>query len=296
MELRHFRYFIAVAEELHFSRAAERLHIAQSALSQQILSLESELGISLFYRTKRQVQLTTAGEAFLEDARSIIAQVRQATERSQRVARGEIGQLRIGFTILSLHSVLPPIFQSLRQSHPGVQLILNEMTTQAQLNALQAKQIDVGFLHPPVADNTLEIVDLKAETMWVVLPSEHPLAHRQRLSLRSLCHSPLIIHPRHEGVILYDQILQLYASIDCQPTIVQEAMTSPTRIGLVAAGLGITFVPQSLCALHYPGVVYKKLSDAMPKLAYAIAWQRDNKMPLIHHFRTLNKHQKRVEF
>jgi DNA-binding transcriptional LysR family regulator len=287
MELRHFRYFIAVAEELHFGRAAERLHIAQSALSQQILSLESELGVSLFHRTKRQVQLTASGVVFLEDARSIIGQVGQAIERSQRVARGEIGHLRIGFTILSLHSVLPPILQSLRQSHPGVQITLHEMTTQAQLEALRTEQIDVGFLHPPIADRHLELVNLKTETMWVVLSSQHPLAHRQRLTLRSLCHLPLIIHPRHEGVILYDQILQRYAEINCQPTIVQEAITSPTRIGLVAAGMGITFVPESLCALNYPGVVYKKLSGSMPQLAYAIAWQCENIMPLIQHFRAL---------
>jgi DNA-binding transcriptional LysR family regulator len=288
MELRHLRYFIAVAEDLHFGRAAERLHIAQSALSQQILSLESELGVSLLHRTKRQVQLTAAGVVFLEDARGIMVQVGQAIERSQRVARGEIGQIRIGFTILSLHSVLPPILQSLRQSHPEVQITLHEMATQAQLEALRTEQIDVGFLHPPVADLRLELVNLKTETMWVVLSSQHPLAHRQRLTLRSLCHLPLIIHPRHEGVILYDQILQRYAEINCQPTIVQEALTSPTRIGLVAAGMGITFVPESLCALNYPGVVYKKLSGSMPQLAYAIAWQRGNIMPLIQHFRTLN--------
>jgi DNA-binding transcriptional LysR family regulator len=287
MELRHLRYFIAVAEDLHFGRAAERLHIAQSALSQQILSLESELGVSLLHRTKRQVQLTAAGVVFLEDARGIMVQVGQAIERSQRVARGEIGQIRIGFTILSLHSVLPPILQSLRQSHPEVQITLHEMATQAQLEALRTEQIDVGFLHPPVADLRLELVNLKTETMWVVLSSQHPLAHRQRLTLRSLCHLPLIIHPRHEGVILYDQILQRYAEINCQPTIVQEALTSPTRIGLVAAGMGITFVPESLCALNYPGVVYKKLSGSMPQLAYAIAWQRENTMPLIQHFRTL---------
>jgi DNA-binding transcriptional LysR family regulator len=287
MELRHLRYFIAVAEDLHFGRAAERLHIAQSALSQQILSLESELGVSLLHRTKRRVQLTAAGVGFLEDARSIMVQVGQAKERSQRVARGEIGQVRIGFTILSLHSVLPPILQSLRQSYLEVQITLHEMTTQAQLEALRTEQIDVGFLHPPVPNANLELVNLKTETMWVVLSNQHPLAQRQRLTLRSLCHSPLIIHPRHEGVVLYDQILQLYDQVNCQPTIVQEAMTSPTRIGLVAAGLGITFVPESLCALNYPGVVYKKLSGAMPQLAYAIAWQRENTMPLIQYFRTL---------
>jgi DNA-binding transcriptional LysR family regulator len=271
MELRHLRYFIAVAEELHFGRAAERLYIAQSALSQQILGLEAELEVQLLERTKRRVRLTIAGQALLEDAREILFRVEQAVERSQRVAREEIGQLRIGFTILSLHSVLPQILATFRNLHPNVQLILSEMSTQTQLEALRAKQIDVGFLHPPVNQQDLELFDIKMETMMVVLPSQHPLAQRKQLTMRSLIPYPSIVHPRHEGPVLYDRILQLYANVGCQPKIAQEVTTSPTRIGLVATGIGVTFVPEGLCALTYPGIVYKKLSGAIPKLSYAIA-------------------------
>jgi DNA-binding transcriptional LysR family regulator len=219
MELRHLRYFVAVAEELHFGRAAERLYIAQSALSQQIFSLEAEIGIQLLERTKRRVQLTAAGQAFLEDARNIIHQVEQAIERSQRVAKGEIGQLRIGFTILALHSVLPPMLATFQNRYPDVKLILHEMTTQAQLEALRHQQIDVGFLHPPILhppisnsptkEQDLELLEIKTEPMIVALPSQHPLAQRKRLTMRSLSPYPLIIHPRHEGPVLYDQILQL---------------------------------------------------------------------------------------
>jgi DNA-binding transcriptional LysR family regulator len=281
MELRHLRYFTAVAEELHFGRAAERLHIAQSALSQQILGLEAELGIQLLERTKRRVRLTAAGQALLEDTRSILYQVEQAIEQSQRIARGEIGQLRIGFTILSLHSVLTRILANFRHRHPNVKLTLIEMSTQAQLEALRTKQIDVGFLHPPIHEQNLELSAIKTETMMVVLPSQHPLAQSKRLTMRSLSPFSLIIHPRQEGPVLYDQILELYANADCQPTIVQEATTSPTRIGLVAAGLGVTFVPEGLCALNYPGVVYKALSGAKPTLSYAMAWQRADTTPLI---------------
>jgi DNA-binding transcriptional LysR family regulator len=281
MELRHLRYFIAVAEELHFGRAAERLYIAQSALSQQILSLESELGVQLLERTKRWVRLTTAGHTLLKDSRDIMHRVEQAIERSQRVARGEIGQLRIGFTILTLHTVLPSVLATFRDHHPNVQLILSEMSTQAQLEALCAKQIDVGFLHPPINSPDLELFDIKTETMMVVLPSQHPLTQLKRLTMRSLSPYPLIIHPRHEGPVLYDQILQLYANVDCQPKIAQEVTTSPTRIGLVAAGIGVTFVPEGLCTLTYPGIVYKKLSGSVPELSYAIAWQREGSLPLV---------------
>jgi DNA-binding transcriptional LysR family regulator len=281
MELRHLRYFIAVAEELHFGRAAERLYIAQSALSQQILSLEAELGVQLLERTKRWVRLTTPGQALLKDARDIIHRVEQAIERSQRIARGEIGQLRIGFTILSLHSVLPQILATFRERYPNVQLTLSEMSTQAQLEALRAKQIDVGFLHPPIDERDLELFAIKTEVMMVALPSQHPLAPRKRLTMRSLIPYPLIVHPRHEGPVLYDQILQMYANVDCQPKIAQEVTTSPTRIGLVATGIGVTFVPEGLCALNYPGIVYRKLSGSTPRLSYAMAWQREETLPLV---------------
>jgi DNA-binding transcriptional LysR family regulator len=280
MELRHLRYFVIVAEELHFGRASEKLYIAQSALSQQILNLEAELGVQLLQRTKRSVQLTTAGQTFLEDARDLLHRVEQATARSQRIARGEIGQLRIGFTILALHSVLSPILVRFRKHYPEVQLCLSEMSTQSQLTALQAKQLDIGFLHPPISELGLNLLRLKTEQMVVVLPSQHPLAHRKRITIKNLSSDPLIIHPRHEGVVLYDQILQLYAQANYQPTIAQEAMTSPTRIGLVAAGLGVTFVPAGLQILNYPGVVYKPLSAA-PKLSYGIAWSQEGRSPLV---------------
>ena len=281
MELRHLRYFVTVAEELHFGRAAERLYIAQSALSQQILNLEAELGVQLLQRTRRSVQLTTAGQAFWDDARDLLYRVEKATERSQRISRGELGQLRIGFTILALHSILPTILAQFREDYPQIQLLLSEMTTQAQVEALQTKQLDVGFLHPPISDQGLNLLELKTERMIVALPTQHPLAQRKQLTIKALSLYPLIIHPRHEGAALYDQILQLYAQANCQPTIAQEAMTSPTRIGLVAAGLGVTFVPEGLQILNYYGVVYKPLVKGAPKLSYAIAWHQQERSPAV---------------
>jgi DNA-binding transcriptional LysR family regulator len=163
------------------------------------------------------------------------------------------------------------------------------MSTQAQLEAFRHQQIDVGFLHPPINERGLELVEIKTEVIMVVLPSQHPLARRKHLTVRSLSPYPLIIHPRHEGPVLYEQILQLYANADCQPTIVQEATTSPTRIGLVAAGIGITFVPEVLCTLNYPGIIYKKLSVRVPRLSYAMAWQRGNIVPLVQSLLNINR-------
>jgi DNA-binding transcriptional LysR family regulator len=281
MELRHLRYFVAVAETLHFGRAAAQLYIAQSALSQQIKLLEAELEVTLFERTKRSVRLTAAGVALLEDAYEILQRVEQATVRSQRVARGEVGQLRIGYTILALHSILSPVLKAFRDRLPDVQLVLQEMSTQNQVKALETKQIDVGFLHPPIADAPALILrPMKTERMMVVLPQTHRLSKRKRVSVRQLKQEPLIIHPRSEGTVLYDQILQLYANIDCQPVIAQEAVTSPTRIGLVAAGLGITFVPEVFCNFSYAGVTYGVLKEA-PILSYAVAWREEEPSPLV---------------
>lgn len=280
MELRHLRYFVAVAEELHFGRAAERLYIAQSALSQQILDLEAEIGVQLLERTKRRVQLTRAGEAFWEDSRQILERVEEAVERSQKIARGETGKLRVGFTILALHALVTEILAEFQRLHPQVQLVLNEMSTQTQVAALHQKQIDVGFLHPPIEERNLELFHLKTEAMVVALASKHPLARSPRITVKALSSYPLIIHPRHEGPILYDRILQMYAEANCQPNIAQEATTSPTRIGLAATGMGVTFVPGTLSSLNYAGIVYKPLSGAVPKLDYAIAWRRDEEIVL----------------
>jgi DNA-binding transcriptional LysR family regulator len=267
---------------LHFGRAAEQLYIAQSALSQQIRLLEEELDVRLFERTKRWVRLTTAGEAFLEDARDILCRVERATVRSQRIARGEIGQLRIGYTILALHSVLSQMLKTFRDRYPNVQLILSEMSTQNQIKALQNRQIDVGFLHPPI-DNAdfLRIHEIKTETTIVVLPYSDRLSRRKRVTMELLSQYPLIIHPRHEGPVLYDRIMQLYEKIGCQPLITQEAVTSPTRIGLVATGIGITFVPEVFSTFSYAGVVYKPLQEKAPQLSYAISWRDGDTSPLI---------------
>lgn len=284
MELRHLRYFVAVAEELHFGRAAEQLYIAQSALSQQIRALEEELGVQLFDRTKRWVRLTQAGQAFLEDVREILQHVDRAVIRSQRVARGEVGQLRIGFTILALHSVLPQILKTFRDRFPKVQLILSEMATQNQVEALRSNQLDLGFLHPPIDEIALKLYALKVEPMIVVLPKSYPLAKHKQLDMRSLNEFPLIIHPRHEGADLYDRILQLYQSVNRQPEIVQEVTTSPARIGLVAAGLGITFVPKIFSNFNYEGVIYRELQETAPELVYAVAWRQEQRSAVLQAF------------
>jgi DNA-binding transcriptional LysR family regulator len=202
MELRHLRYFVAVAEELHFNRAAERLHMAQPPLSQQIKQLETELGVELFHRrTKRQVQLTEAGQVLLQAAYSILAQLDQAVCETQRAGRGETGSLTIGFTSSVVYDVLPAILHQFRQHFPQVDLVLQELTTTQQEEALQNQRIEVGFCHPPIKDTSLVSETIRLEPLVVVLPATHPLATEPTLSLCSLADEPFISAPSGSGSV-----------------------------------------------------------------------------------------------
>lgn len=246
MELRHLRYFIAVAEELHFSKAAERLHIAQPPLSQQIQQLEAELGVELFQRkTKRQVQLTEAGQVFLQEAYQLFAQLSKAIDLTQRTGRGEKGQLRVGFTSLVTYDLLPVILRRFREQFLEVELVLQELTTTQQEQALFNRRIHVGFAHPPLEDNTLNQECIQQEGLIVALLETHFLARQENISVRELKDENFIMFPRHLGPGLYDQIVSLCQQGNFSPKVTQEAIQMQTIIGLVSAGMGIASKPKS---------------------------------------------------
>lgn len=285
MEIRHLRYFIAVAEELHFSRAAERLHIAQPPLSQQIQQLESELGVELFHRkTKRQVQLTEAGQVFLQEAYQLLAQLEKAIELTQRTGRGEKGQLRIGFTSLVTYNLLPQILRKFREKYSEVELVLQEMTTNQQEQALQNRHIHVGFAHPPLEDNTLDQECIQQEALIVALPEAHLLVEQECLPMRSLAEEFFIMFPRHLGPGLYDQIVSLCQQGNFSPKITQEAIQMQTIIGLVSAGMGIAIVPSSLKNLQRFGVVYRPVQEKTPLIETTLIWQQEDITPVIREF------------
>lgn len=284
MELHALRYFVAVAEELHFGRAAARLQITQPALSRQIRSLEAELGIELLRRTKRTVELTEAGATFLVEVRKALQQLESAIQIAQRVARGEIGCLRIAFAPSAMHTVLPKILKQFCDRYPNVKLELTELCTLDQVNRLQTDIIDVGFLHPPIDVSFLKLFPLPAEKLVVALPQTHPLARQKHLSLKSLAGEPFILHPRYEGPVLYDQILTLCRKAGFEPRIVHEEVKHQTRVGLVAAGIGIAFVPESAQQFGLAGVSYCTLVDESPELQLALAWQRENLSPVLREF------------
>ncbi len=284
MELHDLRYFVAVAEDLHFGRAAERLHMTQPALSRQIQALEAEIDVQLSQRTKRSVKLTIAGQAFFEEAKQILCHTEQAIQTTQRVARGEVGQLRLSFTASALRTVLPEIVRVFRAHYPDVQLTMNERCTQDQVVAFENHQVDVGFLYPPVDEKLLALQPIADEVWIIALPKEHHLADQASLTLSELANEAFILHPRQEGTAFYDQIVRLCEQAGFSPNVVQEVETSQTRVGLVAAEMGITFVPEHLQNVGDGNVIYRRLQGAAPQLQLAIARRRDNFSPIVQQF------------
>ncbi len=283
VELRHLRYFVSVAQTLHFGRAAEQLGITQPVLSDQIRRLETLLGVQLLHRTKRVVQLTEPGRIFLTDAMRLLAQTDAAIATVQRAAQGEIGKLAIGYTGPALYTVLPEIVRTFRDRYPDVELTLREICTPDQEAALLADAIQIGFLHPPI-DTPLKLQEVLQESMVVALPEHHPLAAQITVSIKDLAQEPFILFPRSVGPYLYSRILSLCAEAGFSPKVVQEVTPQPTMIGLVAAGIGIAFVSASLQSIHRPGVVYRELQEEAPSLRLAIAWQEEVRSATLQNF------------
>ncbi|MCU0526172.1 MAG: LysR family transcriptional regulator [Elainella sp. Prado103] len=287
IELRHLRYFITVAEELHFGRAADRLHMAQPPLSQQIKQLEIALGFQLFYRTKRSVQLTEAGQVFLLESRKLFKQLDQAIESGRQVSRGESGQLVIGFISSSAYSVLPEMLRSFRSQVPEVRLELHEMPTNEQIEWLRQGKIDLGILRPPVEDPSLQLSTILREPMVVALPESHPLIDQSAIALDSLSRESFVLFPRPLSPRVYDQIISLCQQAGFSPHIVQEAMQMQTIISLVAGGMGVSIVPISLQNMQRTGVVYKPLAEPTPYAEVAIAWRQQDTTPSLQRFLAL---------
>lgn len=287
VELRHLHYFIAVAEELHFSRAAERLCISQPPLSQQIRSLEDELGIKLFERTKRQVQLTEAGKVFLERSYLVVAQLEQAIAVTQQIGRGEVGQLALGFVDSAMYTLLPEILRVFREQFPVVELRLHELTTAQQIQALYDKQIDIGIVRSVISESGLSVECLLHESLVLALPENHPFSTQTQVSLSSLADEFFILFPAKLGPIFYEQIIHSCQQAGFRPKVAQEAVQMQTIIGLVAAGLGIAIVPASMQNFHRSGVIYRPLQEQIPNTGLYLTWRQHDSSPVIRAFLSL---------
>jgi DNA-binding transcriptional LysR family regulator len=260
MDLRHLRYFVAVAEEQHFGRAADRLHMAQPPLSQAIRQLENELEVMLLERTTRRVDLTEAGRTYLERAREILAEVDDAAEQARRVASGSVGHLAIGCVGSATYSLLPQLSRRLSTALPGVDYSFRgEMLAPDQVAALREGTIDVGLLRSPVPDLSLTTRVLRRDRLVAAVPVDHPLAGRTRIRVADLAGVDLIVHASERRSVMYDVVRNLLHEADIEPHIRHEVGETSTLITLVAGGLGLAVVPEPVTALALDGVTYLPL-------------------------------------
>ena len=267
---------MAVAERLHFGQAAQALHISQPPLSRAIRALEDDLGVSLFARTRRRVELTAAGTRLLEDTRRLVSQLERTVQEVRAMASGERGRLRIGFVSLADYGVLPDLLRSYKAAHPQVQLALREMLSPEQALALAAGELDFGLLLPPVSGTArLEHIVVQRERFVIALPSKHRLAAKKgKVSLRELAGEPFVTIPREIAPRLYDIGTQLAAQAGISLNVAQEAIQMQTVVSLVSSGLGAAIVPASLANLGRRGVVYRGLAERHPRLDLWLAWPR----------------------
>lgn len=283
VELRHLRYFVAVAEELHFGRAAKRLHIVQPTLSAQIIRLEGELGVPLFYRTKRRVELTSAGEAFLPEARRTLEGSERAIREARRAASGETGRLTIGLVGSATYSVLTEVLLGVyRERFPDVTLAPREMNTVDQVEALHEGTIEVGFLRPP---SGFDAKDLKLdvfirEPMVAVLPKDHRLATLKLVPLKALAGEPFVLPSREREPGFNEQVTRACQDAGFAPKVAQEVTEMQVGLSLTASGMGMVgLLPASIRNIKAAGITFKKLAKPVPEMDLYVAWRPETLSP-----------------
>jgi len=317
VENRRLKFFVAVAEELHFTRAAVRMRVPQPYLSQEIRRLEREIGVELFTRTKRSVVLTPAGHTFFEHVRIVLDKTADAVHAAQRASRGEIGRIRLGFTRVAAIGVIPNAIARFRSAYPDVEVLLKDLSSDEGLEAVRTGQLDLCLLHPPrTVDPALNIGTIWLEPLVAVLPPKHPLADKQRISLQRLKSEPWVINPRETGsrlhdetiaacaaagfeqlksepwVInpretgsrLHDETIAACAAAGFEPRVAQRASRVTTTISMVASGIGVALLQITSARLAFGGAVYRPLRPPGSRIPVAFAWRRDQTAPVLAHF------------
>ncbi|MBN3857279.1 LysR family transcriptional regulator [Paraburkholderia sp. Ac-20340] len=292
MELRHLRYFVAVAAERNFTRAAEKLGIGQPPLSQQIKSLEHELGVTLFVRTPQGADLTRAGEAFLIEARRVLDDAARAAQVAQRAARGEAGQIRIGFTgSAAFNPLVPNLIQRYKQRFPAVDLTLDEANTPLLLQGLAEDRLDAVFFRPGRRETAqaqalpgIALHHFPDEAMKIALPASHPLAARRRLPLSALEHEPFVLVSGPAGATLHDEIVRACAETGFSPRLAQPAPQVSSVVNLVAAGLGVSIVPAAIAQVQVKGVRYLDVTGVHMRARLALGWREQDTSATVREF------------
>ena len=283
MELRHLRYFIAVAQHLNYSEASRRLHVAQPAISQTILDLEEELGVKLLLRTKRSVQLTAAGSTFLREAEDILLRAGEAKRLAQRAARGEVGSLGIGFFGTAAAPILPSLVQSYRRKFPDVELQLYELNPDQQLAAFDEGRIHLGFSRPLPADLRSEFEEevVYIDQLVVALRETHPLIKQKVVRLKSLAGEPFVQFHRRGAPGLFDEVIATCRRAGFSPRIINEPNFMATVMTLVESGLGVSLIPRCVRTLNRVHVVIRPISPKSARIPLCIAWRKSEKSPIV---------------
>jgi DNA-binding transcriptional LysR family regulator len=286
MELRHLRYFVGVAEDMNFSRAAARLHVAQSALSRQIQDLEGEIGVQLFVRDKRGIVLTAAGKVFLGEARRLVAQSQQAIETARRAARGEVGRLDLGYIGALSDGLIPRLMRKFRAQFPGVEVKLHALRPARQVEALRRDEIQLGFIGLPSGDAEamLNFEVFRRDRMVVALPAGHPLTARRAVKLADLAAERFIFLSRAGTPVYYDWLMRLCHDAGFHPNIVQEVETGQTMVELVAAGSGVALFPETAQRQLHGDMSFHSLAGNVPRYEHAVAWRRGDTSPALQAF------------
>ena len=292
VELRHLRYFVAVAEELHFGRAAEKLHLAQPPLSQQIRQLENILEYPLFLRTSRSVRLTPAGEVYLERARRLLRSAERDIHEMRQVAKGEMGSLRIGFVGSAMLTMLPATLRAYRETFPGIALHLNESFTSRVMSGLEDGTLDVGILRDGDPADTLQVTTLFSEPFVAVVPAHHTLARKRWISPEALRNEPFVFYPRSAGNRAFEKTLSVCEAFGFRPQITQEVSNWLTILCLVGTGIGVSIAPACVQHITWPESVCIPLRGVDVLSQVEIAWRKGDRRPMIEHFVPLARTQK----
>ena len=285
MELRQLRYFVAVAEERSFSRAALRLHVSQPPLSTQLKDLEAQLGVRLLERSNRGVTLTPAGQVFYEEVRGVLDRLEQARLKARHAQQGDVGSLSIGFVSIADYGILPPVIKRFRSRYPGVEMQLHELTTDVQIREIRAARLDLGIGLGPVEEPALSFTRVTQEHLVLAAPLAHPLTPASgAVALKSLANERFIIPPRDNAPGLYDLIISQCRAAGFTPRITQHARQMQTVISLVASGMGFALVPASVQNLKRDGVQYRPLRGVRAAIELGILQPRASENPIRRNF------------
>lgn len=281
LDLRQIRYFVAVAEERSFTRAAQRLHISQPPLSQNVKALEDEMGVSLLVRSHLGVTPTDAGLTFLRQARRILGLVKDAVDETVHVGQGHSGSVRIGVVSSSLFRLMPPVLERLRAQLPDAVVTLSESTSNNQLSALVRGELDIGIIHGPVEVRGLHVEKLCSEPMCAVLPWDHPLAGRGPLPLSALAPYDFVLFAREQSPGYFDSIAAMCVHAGFSPKVKHTARDSPTTVRMAALGMGVGLVSQALRAEHRELACFRRFDDASVAIDYLLAWHPEDASELV---------------